>query len=211
MQLRNTLAVAVLALLAVGSFPWLWRTVVELRYAPYIYDAVGAPQARVAIVFGARVYRNGMLSAMLRDRVDTAVDLYHAGKVEHLLLSGGRNGDEYDEPAAMRAHALSRGVPPEAITTDHAGNRTYDTCYRAGALFGVDQALLVTQEFHLPRAMLLCNGLGVQAAGVKADRRLYAPGAIAWSETRETPALLAALVDLIRRVPPPSLEGDARF
>jgi len=182
-----------------------------MRYAPYIYSAVDAPSARVAVVFGARVYRNGVLSAMLRDRVDTAVDLYHAGKVERLLLSGGRNGDEYDEPAAMRAHALGRGVPPEAIETDRAGNRTYDTCYRAAALFGVDRALLVTQEFHLPRAMLLCNGLGVQAAGVKADRRLYAPGSLAWSETRETPALLAALVDLIRRAPPPGWEGDARF
>src|SRR5690606_40038352 len=123
-----------------------------------------------------------------------AVDLYHTGKVDILLLSGGQNGLEYDEPGAMMAHALERGVPAQAIQPDYGGRRTYDSCYRAAHIFQVEQAVLVTQEFHLPRALLLCDNLGIEVVGVKADRRDYAPRSIAWSETREVPALLAALV-----------------
>ncbi len=100
---------------------------------------------------------------------------------------------------------LSRGVPPEAIQPDYGGRRTYDTCYRAAKIFQVDQAILVTQEFHLPRALLLCDNLGIEVVGVKADRRVYAPRSMAWSEAREVPALLGALVDLVRRAPPPIL------
>lgn len=194
-----------LVLFLAGSFPWVWHAAVEWRYRPHIYSAERAPDAQVAVVFGARVYRNGRLSPMLRDRVDTAVQLYHAGKVDRLILSGGNSGTDYDEPAAMAAHALAQGVPADALHIDIGGYRTYDTCYRAEHIFQAHDAILVTQDFHLPRALLLCNGLGVDAVGVKADRRLYAPASLAWSETREVPALVAALVDLIRRQPPPIL------
>jgi SanA protein len=203
----------VLGLMGVSLFPWGWRNWVEWHYAPVTYSAeeyLAAPASpesaqSVAIVFGARVYSNERLSAMLRDRVDTAIDLYHAGKVDMLLLSGGQNGLEYDEPGAMMAHALERGVPAEAIQPDYGGRRTYDSCYRAAYIFQVGQAILVTQEFHLPRALLLCDNLGIEVVGVKADRRDYAPRSIAWSESREIPALLAALVDLVRRPLPPIL------
>jgi SanA protein len=204
--------VVVLALFFVGIalFPWGWSKGVGWYYAPRTYSAQEyqpdqsfAP--RVAIVFGARVYSRERLSAMLRDRVDTAVDLYHAGKVDKLLLSGGQNGLEYDEPTAMMAHALERGVPAEAIQPDYGGRRTYDSCYRAAHIFQVEEAVLVTQEFHLPRALLLCDNLGIDVAGVIADRRIYAPRSIAWSEMREIPALLAALTDLVRRPLPPIL------
>jgi SanA protein len=120
-------------------------------------------------------------------------------------LSGGQNGLEYDEPAAMMNHALERGVPAEALQPDYGGRRTYDSCYRATHIFQIEQAILVTQEFHLPRALLLCDNLGIEVIGVKADRRVYDPRSIAWSETREIPALLAALVDLVRRPLPPIL------
>lgn len=206
-RIRLIVRLALLVLLAAGSFPWLWRAAVEARYQSSIYTPEQAPAARVAVVFGARVYRNGGLSPMLRDRVDTAVDLYHAGKVDKLLLSGGNSGTTYDETAAMLAHAYARGVPLAALQADTGGYRTYDTCYRAVHIFQVEGAVLVTQEFHLPRALLLCNGLGLEAVGVKADRRFYAPRSIAWSEGRELPALVAALVDLVRREPPPIL-GD---
>ncbi len=203
----------VMGLVGIALFPWGWRNWVEWRYAPVTYSAeeyLAAPASsnttpRIAIVFGARVYSRERLSAMLRDRVDTAIDLYYAGKVDMLLLSGGQNGLEYDEPGAMMAHALERGVPAGAIQPDYGGRRTYDSCYRAAHIFQVEQAVLVTQEFHLPRALLLCDNLGVEVVGVKADRRDYAPRSIAWSETREIPALLAALLDLVRRPLPPIL------
>ena len=210
------LSLFALLFVALALFPWGWRKWVEWRYAPVTYSAEGyaaytaAAEAstltpKVAIVFGARVYSRERLSAMLRDRVDTAIDLYLAGKVDKLLLSGGQNGLEYDEPGAMMAHALARGVPAEAMQPDYGGRRTYDTCYRAAHIFQVEQAVLVTQEFHLPRALLLCDNLGIDVVGVKADRRIYAPRSIAWSETRELPALLAALADLVRRPLPPIL------
>ncbi len=155
--------VTIIAILLIGLalFPWSWRKWVEWRYKPVTYSAeeyqaaftaVDAQQAapRVAIVFGARVYSQERLSAMLRDRVDTAVDLYFAGQVEKLLLTGGQNGLEYDEPAAMVAHAFERGVPVEDIQPDYGGRRTYDSCYRATHIFQVERAVLVTQEFHLP-------------------------------------------------------------
>ena len=143
---------------------------------------------------------------MLRDRMDTAIDLYFAGKVDKLLLSGGQNGPDYDEPAAMVAHALTRGVPAADIQPDYGGRRTYDSCYRAAHIFQVQEAVLVTQEFHLPRALLLCDHMGINVVGVRADRRIYDPRSVAWSETRELPALIFALIDLVRR-PLPKLWG----
>lgn len=204
-------AALLLALLLVGIafFPMGWSKWVQWRYAPLIYQVEefqATPESpRIAIVFGARVYGRERLSAMLRDRVDTAIELYHAGKVDMLLLSGGQIGVEYDEPSAMMAHALERGVPAEAMQPDFGGLRTYDSCYRASHIFQVEQAVLVTQEFHLPRALLLCDNLGLEVVGVKADRRDYHPRSIAWSETREIPALLMALADLVRRPQPPIL------
>ena len=206
-------------LVGILLFPWGWSKWVEWHYAPVTFSAEeyqatspasDAPETapRVAIVFGARVYSRERLSAMLRDRMDTAIDLYFAGKVDKLLLSGGQNGGlEYDEPAAMIAHALERGVPAADLQPDFGGLRTYDSCYRAANIFQVEQAVLVTQEFHLPRALLLCDNLGIDVVGVKADRRVYDPRSIAFSETREIPALLAALIDLVRRPLPPIL-GD---
>lgn len=188
---------------AAGAFPFAWRAYVERTFSPAIMAAQDAPGTRVAVVFGARVYPSGRLSAMLRDRVDTAVDLYKAGKVEKILVSGDNRFEDYNEPGAMRDYAIAQGVAPEDVQPDFGGRRTYDTCYRAREIFGVESAILVTQEFHLPRALFTCSQLGMEVVGVAADRRDYAPQSIAWSESRETPATLAALFDVIRRAPPP--------
>jgi SanA protein len=102
----------------------------------------------------------------------------------------------YNEPAAMRAYAISLGVPDEAIVLDYAGQRTYDTCYRAKAIFGVESAVLVTQAFHLPRALYLCNALGVDAVGVEADKRTYRRISQFFWNVRELGATVAALLDV---------------
>lgn len=188
-------------------FPFAWQRWVNWRYEDRLYTVETAPHHRVAIVFGARVYSSGRLSAMLRDRVDTAVELYHAGKVDKLLVTGDNSSAEYDEPGAMMAHAIAQGVDPDDIQPDYGGRRTYDSCYRASHVFQVTDAVLVTQAFHLPRALFLCTSLGLEGSGVAADRRRYDPRSIAWSEMREVPALVVALTDLIRGDPPPVL-GD---
>jgi len=204
---RLWLSLGMGGLLVALTLPFVWRAGVEWAYASSIYTLEEVPSARVALVLGARVYPDGRLSPMLADRVDTAIALYRAGKVEKLLMSGDNSHADYNEPGAMMAYAIRQGVPAEDIQPDYGGRRTYDSCYRARHIFQVEEAIVVTQEFHLPRALFLCQNLGVAAVGVAADRRLYHPRSIAWSEARETPATLAALLDIIRRAPPPVL-GD---
>lgn len=188
-------------------FPFVWQGWVQAQYTPSIYSVAEAPPERVALVLGARVYGDGRLSGMLRDRVETAVALYQAGKVQKLLMSGDNSSLEYNEPDAMMAYAIGMGVPAEDIQPDYAGRRTYDSCYRAKAIFQVESLVIVTQAFHLPRALFLCNQLGIPAVGVPADQSTYDPRSLAWSETREVPATFFALLDVIRRAPPAVL-GD---
>jgi SanA protein len=132
-----------------------------------------AHSAQVAIVLGARVYGDGGLSPMLADRMQTGVDLYKAGKVDKLLLSGDHGRKDYDEVNAMLRFAVEQGVPDEDVFTDHAGFDTYDTMYRARDVFKVRSALVVTQEFHLARAVYTARSLGLEATGVSADLRPY--------------------------------------
>ncbi len=167
------------------------------------YSANDVPAKPVAIVFGAGLTRNGDASPVLRDRIRTAADLYLAGKVKKLLMTGDNSTPHYNEPAAMREYALSLGVPDEDIVLDYAGRRTYDSCYRAREIFGVEQAILVTQDFHLPRALYLCNMLGVDGVGVVADNFRYRRMSLLFWNARELAATLTALVDvhIIRPLP----------
>lgn len=174
----------------------------------YTFDTV--PARPVAIIFGAQVYSSGRLSAMLADRVTVGARLYHAGKVQALLLTGDNSLAEYNEPEAMRRYALELGVPDDAIVLDYAGFRTYDSCYRARAIFQVDQAILVTQDFHLDRALLTCNQLGIDSVGVAADfvrPTGYARRSLLQSELREFPATAMSVFDLLRDEKPTYL-GD---
>lgn len=166
--------------------------VARLYAQAHMFTVDEAPRARVAIVFGAGLYRDGSPTPVLGDRVATAAELYFAGKVEKILMSGDNRFEYYNEPGSMRAYALSLGVPEDAIVLDYAGRRTYDTCYRARAIFGVTDAILVTQSFHLPRALITCSGLGLNAAGVSADRRVYYPASHGFWTLREIPATLVA-------------------
>jgi vancomycin permeability regulator SanA len=128
---------------------------------------------RVAIVLGAKVWENGEPSKVLYDRVLTAVELYRAGRVEKILMSGDNPVENYDEPTAMKQTALKLGVPESDIVLDFAGRRTYDTCFRAKEIFNVRNAIVVTQEFHQARTLYLCNNLGVDSIGITANRRKY--------------------------------------
>lgn len=171
-----------------------------------MYQQPEAPAERVAIIFGAGLRRDGTPTAMLRDRVLTGAQLYFSGKVKKLLMSGDNRFADYNEPESMRQFALSVGVPDEAIVLDYAGRRTYDTCYRAKAIFGVENALLVTQGFHLPRAVFLCNMLGMNTLGVEATHCYWNGSPFVW-DVREQFATVAAFLDLYVSNPLPVL-GD---
>jgi SanA protein len=160
------------------------------------YSVDDVPTRPVAIVFGAGLTRSGGATPVLRDRVQTAADLYFAGKVQKLLMSGDNSSIDYNEPAAMREHAISLGVPDEAIVLDYAGRRTYDTCYRARDIFGVNEAILVTQAFHMPRAVYLCNALGIDGVGVVSENINYRRSSLLFWNARELAATVTALIDV---------------
>lgn len=204
-MLRKGCLLILAAVIFLVASPFLWRNVVKIYYQRSIYDQTEVPDGHVAVVFGAAIYGNGRLSAVLRDRVDTAIALYKSGQVDRIIVSGDNREADYDEPGAMMAYAIERGVDPADIIADRAGHRTYDTCYRASYVFDVDEAILVTQQFHLPRALLTCEGLGIKVVGAKADQRPYRSAG--WYEIRETGATLVALWDVVRRDPPPLLEA----
>ncbi len=174
----------------------LGRLWTGLYAAPRLYSVQDIPPEPVAIVFGAGLWRDGTPTPILQDRVATAAELYFAGKVKKLLLSGDNRFVDYNEPAAMRRVALEFGVPDRDIVLDYAGRRTYDTCYRAHAIFRVESAILVTQGFHLPRAIYICNHLGLEATGVRADRRPYPRSSMLYWNVRELFATLTALLDV---------------
>jgi SanA protein len=198
---RNILRVALFSVLAL-SIP---RLITGLYAANRIYEASDSPHKRVAIVFGAGLRRDGTPTAILRDRVETAVDLYSSGKVEKILMSGDNRFANYNEPESMRQYALSLGIPAEAIALDYAGRRTYDTCYRAKAIFGVQSALLVSQKFHLPRALFLCNTLGLESDGVEANQRRYRRISLLIWNLREQLATIGAFLDVYVSNPLPVL------
>ena len=187
----------------VVAFPFLLRWWVDWRYKRLIYTIEEVPPRRVAIVFGAGITADGRPLPALADRVWTAAELYKAGKVGKLLMSGDNRFIEYNEPEAMRRYALAQGVPDEDIVLDYAGRRTYDTCYRAGYIFGVEDAVLVTQWFHLDRALYTCDKLGIDAVGVAADRREYHSIRFWW--WRELAAVTQAWLDLNLLHPTPVL------
>lgn len=174
----------------------LARTITGLVGWARTYTETEVPTRRVAIVFGAGLTRSGGATAVLRDRIQTAADLYFAGKVEKLLMSGDNSSMDYNEPAAMREYALTLGVPDQDIVLDFAGRRTYDTCYRAREIFAVEQAILVTQPFHLPRALYLCNMLGVDGVGVAATNVTYRRSSLVFWNVRELVATVTAFVDV---------------
>lgn len=201
--LRICLYIIAASLVSLG----LSRLIVEIVAGSRMFKPEDTPQGRAAIVFGAGLNRDGSPSPILRDRIATAADLYFSGKVEVLLMSGDNRFIEYNEPAAMKAYAERLGVPTEAIVLDFAGRRTYDTCYRARYIFGLTEAILVTQRFHLSRAVFTCQQLGVHPTGTLADRReINRRSMLRWS-IRETFASAAALWDVWLRHPLPVL-GD---
>lgn len=179
------------------------RWIMALFAAPRTFTAEEVPTTKVAIVFGAGLLRDGSAGPVLSDRMLTAVNLYQTGKVEKILVSGDNRFVEYNEPEAGRQYALERGVPDEDIVLDYAGRRTYDTCYRAKYIFGVDEAILVTQDFHMPRALALCNWFGLHSVGVESNNRYFLKRSRAWWNFRETFAVFQAAWDLMVTKPLP--------
>ena len=155
-----------------------------LAYDRGIYQEVAtAPPRPVALVFGGGVKTDGSPTDALRDRILTGVDLYNAGKVRKIVMTGDNGTRLHDEVTPMRELAIARGVPAEDVIGDYAGFRTYESCFRARDVFGLSDVIAVSQAFHLPRILYLCNSMNVHAIGMSADRERYVDAA--WWQGRE--------------------------
>ena len=125
------------------------------------------------LVLGAGVWSGGRPSHMLADRLDVAIDAYKAGGAPKLLMSGDHGRKEYDEVNVMKDYAIQAGIPSEDVFMDHAGFSTYESLYRAKEIFGADKIIIVSQEYHLYRALYIAKSLGIEAYGVASDYRTY--------------------------------------
>lgn len=156
--------VALALLIPLGCLAWT-----RLAARGHLYPAADVPDAPVALVLGAQVRADGTPSAFLEARLALAKRLYDDGTVRALLVSGDNSRPEYDEPTAMRRWLVDHGVPSRKVVVDYAGFDTYDSCLRANRIFGVERAIVVTQTYHLARAVTLCRSVGVAADGVGDD------------------------------------------
>lgn len=176
------------------------RVITTLTALPKMHTPEDSPSAPIAIVYGAGLRRDGGASGVLRRRVEAGVELYMTGKVDMLLMSG-----DSPEPFVMQTYAVQLGVPQEDILLDEGGLRTYDTCYRAKEIYGLENVILVTQDFHLPRALFLCAALGLDAQGVYAYEGHYWRGATTFWQIRETLATVIAFSDVFFTRPMPEI------
>jgi vancomycin permeability regulator SanA len=173
----------------------------------HLHREAAAPQAPVALVLGAQVYPDGTPSPFLAGRLDLARRLLEAGRVGALLLSGDGAAREYDEPEAMRAYLVAAGVSPDRMVLDRHGLDTYDSCVRAARAYGVRRLLVVTQSYHLPRAVGTARALGLDAEGV-GDLPVRVSRAWVKGWLRDQVACVKTVVDLATRRRPVLLAPD---
>jgi len=160
-MLSCAVLVALALVVVAGSAVWVARSA-EGR----LFSVASVPAAPVALVLGAQVYPDGTPSPFVVARLTLAQQLYAAGKVRAILVSGDHGAWAYDEPGAMARWLVAHGVPPIKVVQDHAGFDTYDSCVRARRVFGVRRLIVVTQQYHVARAVAICRRVGVVADGV---------------------------------------------
>ncbi|MGY3682960.1 vancomycin permeability regulator SanA [Streptomyces sp. TE33382] len=164
-QRRVVQGLMLACVVAIAPATWM-HTTADAR----VRTTADAPAREVAMVFGAGLWK-GRPSPYLAHRLDAAAELYRTGKVKVVLVTGDNSRVEYDEPDAMRTYLTERGVPDTRIVSDFAGFDTWDSCVRAKKIFGVDKAVLVSQGFHIRRAIALCQSAGIDAYGVGVDAK----------------------------------------
>lgn len=186
-------------LAVLGAVVWVRATAAGHLYADTDLDSV--PPAPVALVLGAQVYPSGTPSRFLAGRLDLAKRLLDAGVVRVVLVSGDNMAREYNEPDAMRRYLVDAGVPQDKVVADYAGFDTYDSCVRALKIFGVRRLVVVTQDYHLPRAVATCRAIGLDASGV-GDTSVR--GTRAWFRgvVRDQVACVKTVVDVVTRRAP---------
>ncbi|MEU5538513.1 ElyC/SanA/YdcF family protein [Streptomyces sp. NPDC020362] len=197
---QRRLVQAVMAACVLALLPVTWLFV---STADRLRTTADAPRTDVAVVFGAGLW-NGEPSPYLANRLNAAAKLYRAGRVQVVLVTGDNSRKDYDEPDAMRTYLTKHGVPDARIVSDYAGFDTWDSCVRARKIFGVHRAVLISQGFHIRRAVALCEAAGVASYGIGVD----AKHDVTWyyGGTREVFAAGKAVLDAVFR-PDPTFLG----
>jgi vancomycin permeability regulator SanA len=197
-QRRAVQGLVLLCVLALLPATWMFLTT-----GSRLRTAADVPRTDVAVVFGAGLW-DGEPSPYLAHRLDAAAQLYRAGRIKVVLVTGDNSRDDYDEPDAMRVYLTKHGVPGGRIVRDYAGFDTWDSCVRAKKIFGVDRAVLISQGFHIRRAVALCRAAGVTSYGVGVDDKHDATWY--YGGTREVLAAGKAALDALFR-PDPTFLG----
>ncbi|MFC7329927.1 SanA/YdcF family protein [Marinactinospora rubrisoli] len=182
---------------------WLHVSTAQQRY-----PADDVPARAVAVVLGAGLRSDGRPTRFLAERLDVAAELYGQGRVEAVLVTGDNSRRSYNETDAMRDYLVAAGLPAARVVGDYAGFSTWESCTRARRIFGVREATVITQAFHLPRAVALCRAAGIDTVGVAAvSSDGYRLGAMGYGYVREVPAAFKAVLDATVR-PDPTFLGD---
>jgi vancomycin permeability regulator SanA len=163
---------------------------------------------RAAVVFGAGLVGERP-SPLLRERIDAAIELLELDRVDLLVMSGDNSTEYYDEPTVMRSYAIDQGAPPHQVAPDYAGRRTWDSCMRARDIFGIDEAVVVTNAFHVDRATVSCRAAGIDAMGLSVDDSGHALGNRLKWRARELAATGRGLLDAWVLKPEPAVGGEA--
>jgi len=167
---KKVAALLILALIVAGL---AINAYVRVSAAKYIHGPKEVPRADAILVLGAYVYPNGSMSPMLADRITVGYDLYQMGRAPKILVSGDHGRKDYDEVNTMKAYLKKQGIPAQNVFMDHAGFSTYESLYRARDIFKVRRVIIVTQHYHLMRAVFIARELGLEAYGVNADLHNY--------------------------------------
>ena len=162
---------------------------------PYIFQEIEKiPEKQVALILGAKVFPDGSMSDILTDRAETALELFQQKKVQKILISGDHSKKNYDEVNTIKNYLLQHGIPPQSIFLDHAGLDTYDSLYRAKEIFQISSAIVVSQSFHLPRAIYIGKSLNLDVVGIVADKHQYVLET--YNQFRESVAGIKAFLDI---------------
>ena len=209
MRIRRIFKAVLIVFIITFIFMVITNMAVVLSTDDVLFDIaedVTMEEADCIIVLGCGV-NDDTPSPLLEDRLDTAVELYFAGKAPKILMSGDHGRTNYDEVNVMRRYAMEKGVPSEDIFMDHAGFSTYETMYRAKEIFGVRRAIVVTQRYHLSRALYDAEGMGMEVQGVCATGHTFSLASRTNWNVRE---LLARTKDFLFRIikPEPTFLGD---
>jgi SanA protein len=206
-KLIVALLTKVVGLLVVTLFTGLINLLILTSTANFRFETKSVlPHKQTVMILGAKVHDGGRLSDMLRDRTETAFEVYESGKAQKILVSGDHGRKSYDEVNAIKDYLLEKGVPKEDLFLDHAGFDTYDSMYRAREIFQIESLIISTQEFHLARSVYIARELDLDAVGIKADKQDYYGHDRA--KVREVLARVKSFMDVLLHSKPKFL-GDA--